>query len=344
MAALQTAFVELEGPEEGLRTERPGDGERVIGRELEAVLGDEGGGVGLRRDVVDLADAARVRCGRDLARSRAHRGPSADTAVPLHRRDETLRISSEQRGEDREAGREATEKRVAGKGRQRAKECDLAPERAAGQDDVRCERGDGRRIAEREVAEKGEIQALGFPLEAFAGEAREGAGTRDDGDRRTRAKSRGCPRERDEVPARGRGDGDDGGKALNIVGGGAVVPDGGPRARPGDRASGVAAVRAENEAASPRDELGEETGRAFRPASVIEDEKASTRTLRPELDPQADLPALHRIAAGQRNDGAYYGGAHARSTTGGASLVCNAEETDTSEWTRRNLGGEEWQS
>jgi hypothetical protein len=69
VAALEPRGVELEGAEERCRAQPSCRGQGIVGVELEAVGGDEGGGVRLRRNIVELAEPARPRVGPQLGRA-----------------------------------------------------------------------------------------------------------------------------------------------------------------------------------------------------------------------------------------------------------------------------------
>ena len=150
--------------------------------------------------------------------------------------------------------------------------------RSAGEDRVGPGRGDrGGRVAKGEGREP-EAERGSLALERLAGKAREGAARGHDGDRGAGPKRSDRPAESHEVAARRRGQRDDAGKALDVVRGGAVVPDHGARAGRGDRARRVAAVRAEHEAAAALEQLGVEPRGPLGPARVVLNHKAGRRS------------------------------------------------------------------
>jgi hypothetical protein len=95
------------------------------------------------------------------------------------------------------------------------------------------------------------------------------------------------------------------GEALDVVRGGAVVPDDRARAGRGDRARRVAAVGPEHEAASALDELCVEARGALGPAAVVLDDQPRLGAACPELKPGAHLRALDRVAARRRDERPY---------------------------------------
>jgi hypothetical protein len=128
--------VELKSAEERRRRQRASGGERSLGRELEAVVGDERGGIGLRGDVIELAEAGRARLGDHLLRGGAELGRGAEVGVPLDGREEALGVVAEQVGEGGEPGRDAGEERAGRRG-ERTEELDLALDGSAGEERVR---------------------------------------------------------------------------------------------------------------------------------------------------------------------------------------------------------------
>ena len=112
VAALEAAFgIELEGAEEGRRAESPGGAQWVVRAELEATGGDERGCIGLGGHVVELAERARASVGHQLRRAWPELRRSAGLRVPLHGREQALRIAAQQGGKGGEAGREAAPER-----------------------------------------------------------------------------------------------------------------------------------------------------------------------------------------------------------------------------------------
>ena len=146
-------------------------------------------------------------------------------------------------------------------------------------------------------------ERLGGRLEPLRGEAREAA--RAGGDRHARARSQlgDRPTEGDQVAARGRRQRDHGRHPLDVVRGGAVVPDDGAAPRAGARR--VAAVGAEHEAAAGGLEVGVQPRGAPGIASIVLDPQRGPGALGPELQPGAHLHALRRVAAAQRDGRAY---------------------------------------
>lgn len=115
VAALEAGSgIELEGAEEGRRAKSPGRAQWVVRSELEAAASDERGRIGLGGDVVELAELARAGVGHQLRRAWPELRGSTGFRVPLHGREQTLRIAAQEGGKGREAGRNAAPDRAGG--------------------------------------------------------------------------------------------------------------------------------------------------------------------------------------------------------------------------------------
>lgn len=124
VASLEPAGgIEFEVAEEGSRSERARSGERDVGLELQATGGHKRRGIGLRCDVVVELDVLRAEFDRE-----------AQVGVPLHRREEAVRVAAEHVGEGGETGGDAAEQRAAGP--DPAKRLQLPLERPAEEDGV----------------------------------------------------------------------------------------------------------------------------------------------------------------------------------------------------------------
>jgi hypothetical protein len=66
---LEARWIERKGAEERRRARPSCRGQRKVGVELEAAGVDEGGGVGLCRNLVERVEHARARVGRELGRA-----------------------------------------------------------------------------------------------------------------------------------------------------------------------------------------------------------------------------------------------------------------------------------
>ena len=154
--------------------------------------------------------------------------------------------------------------------------------------------GAGRRGHELD-AERG-----GRTFEAFPRRSCERPGGGQDGEA-CRSEPGGRLRERHEVAARRRRDGDDARQLLDVVRRCAVVPDHPATAGARDGPRGVTSVWPENRVAALLDEPVVDPGRELRVALVVQNDDPAAGVARPELEPGPRRPALQGISTGGRN-------------------------------------------
>ena len=203
----------------------------------EAAAGDERGRIGLGGDVVELAERARAGVGHQLRRAWPELGRSAGLRVPLHGREQALRIAAQQGGKGGEAGRNAAGGVLGVSAASARKSTTSAPTgpqaRMASAPTAAIAPGGSWKEKQARMPRPSGGCAL---FEPFPSETGEATGRGHEGDRGRGPERGDRPTEGDQVAAGRGGHRDHAGEALDVVRGRAVVPD--DRARPGrgDRA------------------------------------------------------------------------------------------------------------